>query len=88
MGVWAIVRIVLMALMLAASAFIIVVVTKQKGDSEGVTAIQGGSSGETFYGKNKARNTEAQLRKLTYISAAVLMFCCIAFFGFLRILIN
>ena len=79
---YTIVRIVLMVLMLVSSVFIVINVMKQKGDVEGISAIQGGSSSDTFYGKNKARNKEAALKKWTYIASVTLAVSAILFFIF------
>lgn len=73
-------RIVFMALMLVSSIFIVVVVMKQKGDVEGISALQGGSSKDTFYGKNKAKNKEAMLKRWTYIASVTLAVSAILFF--------
>ncbi len=74
-----------MALMLASSVFIVVVVMKQKGDAEGISALQGGSSSDTFYGKNKAKNKEAVLKKWTYIAAGTVAVSAILFFIFTQL---
>ena len=79
---YTIVRIVLMVLMLVSSVFIVVNVVKQKSDVEGISAIQSGSSSDTFYGKNKARNKEASLKKWTYIASVTLAVSAILFFIF------
>ena len=68
---------------LIALAFILFVVMKQSGNSDGTEAFSGGSKNseddaETYYGKNAGSNSEAKLKKWTYISAIVLAVCCIA----------
>lgn len=50
-----VVKIIMLALMAIASVFVIVVVMKQKGDSEGMQALSGSSSSETFFGKTKLK---------------------------------
>ncbi|MEG1710408.1 MAG: preprotein translocase subunit SecG [Clostridia bacterium] len=78
---YAVVRIVLMAFMMIASIFVIIVVLKQKGDvGGGMSALQGSSASDTFYGKNKAKNKEALLKKLTYIALGVIGVSAILFF--------
>mgnify|MGYP000754987138 FL=1 len=75
-----VVKIIMLALMAIASVFVIVVVMKQKGDSEGMQALSGSSSSETFFGKNKAKSKDAMNKKLTYIALGVLAFCSIVYF--------
>lgn len=77
-----IVKIVLAVLSLVCVGFIITVVMKQKGNSDGMEAMMGNSKSddsETFYGKNSASRKEAKLKLWTYICAGVLAVCCIAF---------
>lgn len=75
-----VVNIILLALMLISSVFIIVIVLKQKGDPDGMSALSGGSSSETFYGKNKAKNKDALNKKLTYVALGVLSLSSIIYF--------
>ncbi len=79
-----IINIVLAVLILICAGFITFVVMKQSGNSDGLQAIQGGSSSsddesESFYGKNSGMRTETKLKKWTYICSIVLAVCCIAF---------
>lgn len=77
-----IVRIVLAVLCLVSAGFIIFVVMKQSGNTDGMEAMIGSSNKsddpESYYGKNPGARTEAKLKKLTYIAAIVLAVCCIA----------
>lgn len=75
------IRIALAAIALVCVGFIIFVVMKQSGNSDGVEAITGSSSksdeSETYYGKNASSRKEARLKLLTYIASGVLALCCI-----------
>lgn len=74
-------KIVLAALCLVAVGFIIYVVMKQSGNTDGVEAMTGSfksdDESETYYGKNAGSRKEAKLKLWTYISAGVLAVCCI-----------
>ena len=61
--------IVLQILMVLVSLVLIVSVLMQSSDSDGMSALAGGS--ETFFGKNKASSLEGKLALITKISAAV-----------------
>lgn len=56
-------------LMVIASLVLIVSVLLQSSDSDGVSAMTGGS--ETFFGKNKSSTFEGKMALLTKISAGV-----------------
>ena len=75
------VRIALAALALICTGFIIFVVMKQSGNSDGMEAFTGSSSksdeSETYYGKNAGSRKEARLKLFTYIASGVLALCCI-----------
>ena len=75
------IRIALAALALICTAFIIFVVMKQSGNSDGTEAFTGSSSksdeSETYYGKNAGSRREARLKLWTYITSGVLALCCI-----------
>lgn len=75
-------RIVLAAIVLVAVGFIIFVVMKQSGNTDGVEAMTGSfksdDESETYYGKNAGSRKEAKLKMWTYIAAGVLAVCCIA----------
>lgn len=74
------IKIALAALALICTAFIVFVVMKQSGNSDGVEAMTGSSKSdesETYYGKNAGSRKEARLKLLTYIAAGVLAVACI-----------
>lgn len=78
---YSIVLIVIAALVLISAGFIIFVVMKQSGNSDGTQALTGASSkdddNESFYGQNAGSRKEAKLKLWTYICAGVLAFCSI-----------
>ena len=75
------IRIALAAIALICTGFIIFVVMKQSGNSDGVEAMTGSSNksdeSETYYGKNAGSRKEARLKLWTYIVSGVLAVCCI-----------
>ena len=77
------IRIALAAIALICTGFIIFVVMKQSGNSDGVEAFTGSSNksdeSETYYGKNAGSRKEARLKLWTYIATGVLAVCCIVF---------
>ena len=80
--IYLIANIVLVALILICAAFIIFVVMKQDSNSDGMEAMSGKSSSDdrdSYYGKNSSNSKEGKLKKWTYICAAVLAVCSIAF---------
>lgn len=62
--------IVLNVLMVIAAIIMIITVLLQSSESDGMSALAGGSS-ETFFGKNKASTLEGKLALATKISAGV-----------------
>lgn len=65
-----VVEYILLALLLLASLFIVIAVTLQKSNDEGLSgSIAGGS--DTYYGKDKSQNKERLLGKWTLIAAVV-----------------
>ena len=58
-------------LMVLSSIVLIVSVLMQEGDSDGISALAGGSSSETFFGKNKSTSLQGKLSNITKISATV-----------------
>lgn len=76
-----IVRIVLAAIALIAAGFIIFVVMKQSGNTDGMEAMTGTTrnddESETYYGKNAGSRKEAKLKMWTYICAGIIVLCCI-----------
>ena len=75
------IRIALAAIALICTGFIIFVVMKQSGNTDGMEAMTGTSSksdeSETYYGKNAGSRKEARLKLWTYIVSGVLAVCCI-----------
>lgn len=63
------VQIIFNILMLIASLALIVSVLLQKGDAEGISALTGGGSSNSFFGKNKSKTIEGKLALLTKASA-------------------
>ena len=80
-GLVAGIRIALAAIALICTGFIIFVVMKQSGNSDGTEAFTGSSNksdeSETYYGKNAGSRLEARLKLWTYITSGVLALCCI-----------
>ncbi len=75
------IRIAIAAIALICTGFIIFVVMKQSGNSDGTEAFTGSSKSddtESYYGKNAGSRLEARLKLWTYICAGVLAACCIA----------
>lgn len=74
------IRIALAAIILIGICFIIFVVMKQSGNSDGTEAFTGGSKrddNESYYGRNASSRLEARLKLWTYICAGVVAVCCI-----------
>ena len=77
------VEIALAVLALICTGFIIFIVMKQSGNSDGTEAFTGTSNksdeSETYYGKNAGSRKERLMKILTYVAAGVLAVCCIVF---------
>lgn len=75
------IKIALVALALLAAVFIIIVVMKQSGNSDGMEAMTGSSKSsdesETYYGKNAGSRKERVLKILTYVAAGIIAVACI-----------
>lgn len=65
-------------LMTIAAVAIIVVIMMQKGTNDNVGVISGAS--DTFYGKNKEKNKESVLKKITFALFAFILVCAIICF--------
>ena len=65
-------------LMAIAAVAIIVVIMMQKGTNDDVGVISGPS--ETYYGKNKERNKEGVLKKITLALFVFIMVCAVICF--------
>ena len=72
-----IIRVVLLALIIACALFMVFVVLMQPGNSSGLGAF--GGSSETFFGKNKSKTLEGKMKPLTVIVSIVLGVLLIAF---------
>ncbi len=75
------IRIALAAIILICTGFIIFVVMKQSGNSDGTEAFTGGSKPEdteSYYSRNPGARSEARLKVWTYICAGILVLCSIA----------
>ncbi|MEG2014225.1 MAG: preprotein translocase subunit SecG [Clostridia bacterium] len=74
-----IIKMVLCAIILVCSGFMIVVVMIQKSNSDGTSALggSGSSDNDSFYGKNKSQRKEHQLKIWTFIAAGLLAICSI-----------
>lgn len=65
------IQIILGVILILISVIIIVLVLKQESKAELSGAIAGGSSSDSFFGKNKKRTKEAKLGRLTVIIGSV-----------------
>lgn len=63
--------IVISILTVLTSIVLIVSVLMQEGDSDGISALAGGSSSDTFFGRNKSNTIQGKLSNITKISATV-----------------
>jgi len=70
-----IVRIVFTVLMLVACIGIVITIMMQKGTNDNVGVISGAS--DTYYGKNKERNKEGILKKVTFGIFAFILVCAV-----------
>lgn len=72
-------EIILALLLFVGSVLMIVLVLMQKSNENGVSGvIMGGSSNDTFFGKNKGRSKEAKLQKYTKYLAIVFFVLALA----------
>lgn len=65
------IQIILGVVLMVVSVIIIILVLMQESKAELSGAIAGGSSSESFFGKNKKRTKEAKLGRLTVILGSV-----------------
>ena len=61
---------ILLALLLVSAIFIVVVVTLQKSNDEGLSGTIAGGS-ETYYGKDKSAHSDRPLHKITLVASIV-----------------
>lgn len=67
-----VIRTILIVLFTIDSIALVVVVLMQQGKSQGLGAIAGmGANTDTYWGKNKGRSTEGNLKKITRVLAVV-----------------
>lgn len=73
-----IIRLVIIILMAVLSLFLILIILIQPSNSQGVGALTGQS--DTYYSKNKTKNLEGVMKRLTVITSIVMLVLTIAFF--------
>ena len=66
-----ILKIILMILFALDSVAMVVVILMQQGKGQGLGALAGTLSADTYWGKNKGRSKEGNLKKLTRILTIV-----------------
>ncbi len=57
---------------------IILCVSIQQGKSQGLGAFAGGSDADSYFNKNKKRNRDAVLSKITIVLSVLIVFCVLA----------
>ncbi len=65
------IQLIVNILLVITSIVLIVSVLLQKGDSEGIAALGGGSGADSFLGKNKATTLQGKMATITKYSAGV-----------------
>ncbi|MBQ6874588.1 MAG: preprotein translocase subunit SecG [Clostridia bacterium] len=65
------IQIVIGIALIVVSVFIVILVMLQESKAELSGTIAGGSASDSFFGKNRGRTKDAQLRKLTIILGSV-----------------
>lgn len=73
-----VIKLVLVIAILLCSIFMIVAVMMQEGNSNGMTGITGDSS-DTFYNRNRGQSMQGKIKKLTIISAILILVLCLAY---------
>ena len=73
-----IVAIILASLLVIDSGVLIWAVMKQKGSTEGLGSIMGGSNTDSFLGRNKTKSAEGKLEFITKISVGIIVVLAIA----------
>lgn len=71
-------QIILGAIILVLSVVTIFCVCAQQGNSHGLGAMAGGSDTDTFFGKNRSKDKNAILAKITIVVAIILGLAIIA----------
>ena len=72
-------------LMAVAAIALIVVILMQKGNQDNISAISGGASNDTFFGKNKNRSKEGKLKIATIVLGILLVIFSIIYFVVLNV---
>lgn len=72
----AIIRTILTILFVIDCISLVVVVLMQEGKQNGLGALAGNASSDTYWGKNKARSAEGKLK--TFTKAAAILFVVLA----------
>ena len=72
-----ILKIVLTVIFVAVSAALLVVILMQEGKADGLGAIAGGSSNNSYWDKNKGRSMEGNMVRITKILAAAFIILAI-----------
>ena len=73
-----IVAIILASLLIIDSGVLIWAVMKQKGTTEGLSSIMGGSNSDSFLGRNKTKSAEGKLALVTKISVGIIVVLALA----------
>ncbi len=71
----------LIAITALCAIFVTVVVLIQPGNSNGISAINGGTT-DTFYGKNKGKTIVSKLKTLTVICLTIMAVLMVTYFLF------
>ncbi len=70
--------IILASLLIIDSGVLIWAVMKQKGSTEGLGSIMGGSNTDSFLGRNKTKSAEGKLELVTKVSVGIIVALSIA----------
>ena len=73
-----IVAIILASLLIIDSGVLVWAVMKQKGTTEGLGSIMGGSNTDSFLGRNKTRRAEGKLALVTKVSVIIIVALALA----------
>ncbi len=73
-----VIQIVLICMLLVCAIFMIVAVTMQHGNTNGMTGITGDTS-DTFYNRNKGQSMQGKIKKLTVIDSILMVALCVVY---------
>ena len=73
-----IVAIILASLLIIDSGVLVWAVMKQKGTTEGLGSIMGGSNTDSFLGRHKTRSAEGKLALVTKVSVIIIVALALA----------